>query len=141
MTVTLLWQSALPVKQAVTKRQFGAEAGTSPDAKARIERPEKFYLLTMIGLPASLRRAVEGDKKAALLPLTTITASGKPPITATDIQVGTGPNSAIVVVVFPKTSEFSIDDKEVEFATKFDKTTIKHKFKLKSMVFNGKLEM
>lgn len=141
VSVTLLWQSALPVKQALAKKQFGAEAETSPAAKARLERSEQYYLLTMIGLPVSLGRAAEGDKKAALLPLTTLTAPGKPPLTAADIQVGTGRDSAIIVFVFPKTSEFTVEDKEVEFAAKFDKTSVKHKFKLKPMVFNGKLEM
>ena len=31
--------------------------------------------------------------------------------------------------------------KEMQFNTKFDKTAVKAKFKLKDMVFNGKVEM
>ena len=41
----------------------------------------------------------------------------------------------------PKTTTFTADDKDLEFSTKFDKTAVKHKFKLKDMVFNGKVEM
>jgi hypothetical protein len=140
-TITLVWQSALPVKQALARRQYGAEAGTSPDAKARLERAEEFYMLTMIGIPASMRGATANDKKAALLALTTVTAPGKPAIHATDMQVSSGRGPSILVFLFPKTSAFTVDDKEVEFATKFDKTSVKRKFKLKAMVFNGKLEM
>jgi hypothetical protein len=43
--------------------------------------------------------------------------------------------------VFPKTTAFTVEDKEMEFSSKFDKTAVKHKFKLKDMVFNGKVEM
>ena len=43
--------------------------------------------------------------------------------------------------LFPKTTVFTADDKEMEFSSKFDKTVVKHKFKLKDMVFNGKVEM
>ena len=43
--------------------------------------------------------------------------------------------------LFPKTTTFTAEDKELEFSSKFGKTAVKHKFKLKDMVFNGKLEM
>jgi hypothetical protein len=119
--VSLIWQSALPIKQALMKRQYGAEAGTSPEAKAKLDRVEQYYVLTMVGLPGSLLGSTQADKKAALLELTTLTVNGKPPIKALDVQ--------------------TIEDKEVEFSSKFDKTGIKKKFKLKDLVFNGKVEM
>jgi len=46
-----------------------------------------------------------------------------------------------VSFLFPKTTTFTADDKELEFSTKFDKTALKYKFKLKDMVFQGKVEM
>ena len=141
ISVTLLWQTALPVKQALVKRQFGAEAGTSPDAKARLERPDQVYVLTLLGMPAFTLGAAQGDKKAALLDATMLTAGGKPPLKPVDVQVSGGRGPGNVSFLFPRTTTFTADDKDVEFSTKFDKTTIKHKFKLKDMVFNGKVEM
>jgi hypothetical protein len=142
VTVSLLWQTALPIKQALIKRQYGNEAGTSPEAKAKLDRVDQVYALTLIGMPTYTLAAAQGDKKAALLDSTMITVSGKPPLKATDVQVsgGRGPTGN-VSFLFPRTTTFTAEDKEMEFSSKFDKTTVKKKFKLKDMVFNGKVEM
>lgn len=141
VSVTLLWQTALPVKQALVKRQFGAEAGTSPEAKARLERQEQVYVLTLVGMPGFTLGAAAGDKKAALLETTTLTVNGKPPLKAVDVQVSGGRGTGNVSFLFPRTATFTVEDKEMVFSTKFDKTPVKTKFKLKDMVFNGKVEM
>ncbi|HEY2844781.1 MAG TPA: hypothetical protein VGJ09_14065 [Bryobacteraceae bacterium] len=141
VTVTLLWQTALPVKQALIKRQYGAEAATSPEAKARLERADPVYVLTLIGMPGFTLPAAQGERKNALLDLTTLTVNGKPPLKPTDVQVSGGRGTGNVSFVFPRTTSFSVEDKEMEFSSKFDKTAVKKKFKLKDMIFNGKLEM
>jgi hypothetical protein len=140
-TVSLLWQTALPIKQALVKRRFAAQAGTSPEAKAMLDREEKFYVLTLSGVPGNLLAATQGDKKAGLLDITTLTVAGKPPLKPVDVQTSGGRGSGTVSFLFPKTTVFTADDKEMEFSSKFDKTVVKHKFKLKDMVFNGKVEM
>jgi hypothetical protein len=142
VTVTLLWQTAMPIRQALIKRQYGAEAGTSPEAKAKLGRVDQVYVLTLIGMPASMLGATQGDKKAALLDLTMLNVGGKPPLKAVDVQVsgGRGP-TANMSFLFPKTTAFTVEDKEMQFTSKFDKTAVKAKFKLKDMVFNGKVEM
>lgn len=141
VSVLMLWQTALPVKQALVKRQYGAEAGTSPEAKARLDRQEQVYVLTLVGMPGFTLGAAQGDKKAALLDATTLTAAGKPPIKAMDVQVTGGRGPGNVSFLFPRTTTFTIEDKELEFSSKFDKTAVKKKFKLKDLVFNGKVEM
>jgi len=142
VSVGILWQTAMPVRQALIKRQYGAEAGTSPEAKAKLDRVDQVYVLILVGMPGYTLSAAQGDRKAGLLDLTTLTASGKPPLKPIDVQVsGGGRGGANISFLFPKTTLFTVEDKEVEFFTKFDKTAIKHKFKLKDMVFNGKLEM
>ena len=141
VTVTLLWQTALPVKQALAKRRFGAEAGTSPDAKAILDRVDQVYVLTLIGMPGYALGAAQGDRKAALLESTLLTAFGKPPLKAADVQVNGGRGTATVSFLFPKTTTFTAEDKDMEFVSKFGVTLVKHKFKLKDMVFNGKVEM
>ncbi len=129
------------MKQALAKRKFGAEAGTSPDAKAAVERVDQVYVLTLIGIPGNMLSAAQGDKKAALLASTTLTVNGKPPLQAGDVQVSGGRGMATVSFLFLKSATFTAEDKEMEFSTKFDKTPIKKKFKLKDMVVNGKVEM
>lgn len=141
VSVTLLWQTALPVRQALAKRQYGAEAGTSPEAKAKLDRVEQVYVLTMLGVPGFALASAQGDKKAALLDATMLTVSGKPPLKAADVQVSGGRGASTVSFLFPKTTTFTAEEKELEFVSKFGTSTVKHKFKLKDMVFNGKVEM
>jgi hypothetical protein len=140
-TVTLLWQTALPIKQALIKRQYGAEADTSPEAKAKLDHVDQVYVLTLIGMPGFTLAAARGDKKAALLEATELTVKNKPPLKPVDVQVSGGRGTSAMSFLFPKTTTFTVEDKEMEFSSKFDKTTVKHKFKLKDMVFNGKVEM
>jgi hypothetical protein len=141
VSVTLLWQTAMPVRQALAKRQYGAEAGTSPEAKAKLDRVDQVYVLTLIGMPGYAIGATQGDQKAVLLDSTMLTVAGKPPLKATDVQVSGGRGAMNVSFLFPKTGTFTADDKEMEFVSKFGATAVKHKFKLKDMVFNGKVEM
>ena len=56
-------------------------------------------------------------------------------------QVGQGDKGIVAMVTFPKKDAFSLDDKEVEFSMKLGNATAKRKFKLKDMVFEGKLEL
>jgi hypothetical protein len=141
VTVILLWQTATPVKQALIKRQYGTEAATSPEAKAKLDRVDQVYVLTLIGMPGSTLGAAQGNRKAALLDSTMLTVSGKPPLKAVDVQVSSGRGTGNVSFLFPKTTTFTVEDKEMEFSSRFDNTAVKKKFKLKDMVFNGKVEM
>jgi len=124
------------------KRKYGSEVEKNADAKAFIERKEDVYALLLIGLPGSLAQAAQGDKKAELLALTTIEVKGKEPIKATNLDIAPSGRNVNLSFLFPKSAvNFTADDKEFEFSTKFNKTAIKHKFRLKDMVFNGKVEM
>ena len=92
-------------------------------------------------MPGFTLAAAQGDKKASLLDTTTLTVPGKPPLKAMDVQVTNAGRNGNVSFLFPKTTTFTAEDKELEFSSKFDKTAVKKKFKLKDMVFNGKVEM
>jgi hypothetical protein len=139
--VTLIWQSALPVKQALVKIKYGAEAATSAEAKTFLEREEPFYVIDLSGLPANTGEAAEGDKKAALLQLTALNVKGKDPIHAVEVQITPRGRLVDAVFAFPRTTPIGADDKDVEFSTKFDKLTVKSHFKPKDMVYHGKFEM
>jgi hypothetical protein len=138
--VTLFWQSALPVKQALLKAKYGFEVTTSADAKTILEREEKFYVLAVRGLPSMLARG-GGDLKKTLMEQSTLTVKGKEPLRPADVQVNVAPTGVEAYYLFPRTTVFSVDDKEVEFASKVTRVTIKYKFRLKDMMYGNKLEM
>lgn len=145
MPVLLVWQTALPVKQALAKAKFGAEAATSAEAKVYLQREEPFMVLSVEGLPATAAQAGEGDHKAGLLMLTALSVKGKDPLKAEEVQFNQRDRLVDAAFFFrrsePGAAPFSVDDKELEFSTKFDKLSIKYRFKLKDMVYHGKLEL
>jgi len=53
----------------------------------------------------------------------------------------TSPGEVSALFHFPRSVPYTLDDKEVEFATKLGDLSLKYKFRLKDMVFNRKLEL
>jgi hypothetical protein len=131
------WQTALPVKQAFVRLKYGAEAATSPDAKKILEREETTYEIVLSGPFASLMRSGNPETmKKGFMEASSLSAKGKD-VMPTDVQMG----AKDMLFTFPRTTAFTLDDKEVEFSTKLGEIALKYKFKLKDMVYNGKLEM
>jgi len=189
--VTLVWQTALPIRQAMAKIQFKGDLISSPQAKAVIERQSDAYVLHIAGLPGSARAAA--GNKERLTADTVIKIKNKPDLKPSDIQMPAagpgagkgGPASAAapssdaggidlsqpaapakggkggpslpsgpgfasaggfggsfdLYYVFPKSAGISEKEGEMEFISKMGKVTVRKKFKLKDMVFNGKFEM
>ncbi len=138
--VSVVWESALPVKQALARRKYGAEAGTSPEAQKFVDQNGN-YTIAVAGIPDALVQASAGRGKAALLAETNLSAKGKPPLNATGVEVGPPGKLVQVIFTFAKTAPFSIGDKEVEFATQFGSVAVRYKFRLKDMLYQGKLEL
>ncbi len=137
------WQTAPTVMEAVAKARFGAEAGTSPDAKKMLEPDDMYYVIWVSGLPGSARPRDEESKKE-LLAHTTLAAKDKDAIVATDVVFpeggrGRGGPTTDAHFLFPRKIAFAVEDKEVDFETKFGKSKVAAKFPLKAMVVNGKL--
>ena len=140
MTAVVRWFSALPVKQASVKLRYGNEAGTAADGLTYLEREEPNYVVSVAGLPGRMagfmQRMPDRVKEN-----TSLRRKGKEPIAPADLQITTQMEKTDLYFVFPKTHPITLDDKDVEFLMKTERMEIKRKFKLKKMVFNGKLSL
>jgi hypothetical protein len=76
--VRLIWQSALPVKHAMSRRMSEA------NAKQLLEREERFYVIWMQGLPFNTRAAAGDIEK--LTKETVLKVKGKPDVHPVEIQ-------------------------------------------------------
>lgn len=195
--VTLLWQSALPVKRAM----YGKASLTNPQQKALLDRVESVYLLRLNGVPLSYKAKTDVEKLKAA---TTLSVKGKDPVHPDIVQIpetaapkGFGPPGAgkgkgfgggapkgnnfqnnfqrgggggfggggggkgggapggapgggggfgfnqsfDVFFAFPKSLDLKVEDQEIEFETNISGLQLKRKFKLKDMVYEGKLEL
>lgn len=134
------WFSSLPVKQAIVMSKYGDEAATAQQAIDYLARQEDHYIVAVVGLPGRMAGFVQRNPDA-LKENTVLKRKKKDPINPDEIQVQSQEESVSFYFMFPKTDEITVDDKDVEFVMKTQRFEVKRKFKLKNMVFNGKLSL
>ena len=121
--------------------RFGAEAGTSAEAAKLLARQEDRYVLGVAGLPAGLLQ----DDAAAVKKGIVLKLKNKPPIPVADVQGERKGNRVNLFLIFPKGQDGSplieASDGEVEVEIRLESERISRKFKLKDMMFGGKLEI
>jgi hypothetical protein len=156
MKLTIRWESAVPVKAAEMKVQYGDSMPAKGDKGYTIDQAQDSYVISVTGLRTGGGRgrrqggsddaASGGDQRSSadrmkdtLMSSTQLFRKGKDPIAPLDVKMNTTTN--VVVFVFPKTDAISDDDKEVEFRTMVGRVQVKEKFSLKDMHFAGKLEL
>lgn len=135
------WDSSMAMKEVQMRSKYKDEAATSPEAKAYLDKPTTYYIITVSNLPGRVIRADDEDAKKALMAATTLTPKGKDPIPALNVQVTSSGRTLVVFFAFARNVPIADDDKEVDFATKFGKVAVKTKFKPKEMMLAGKLEL
>ena len=137
-TVIARWISSLPVKEALARAQFGSEAAENPDAKRSLEREEKRYAILLIGLPRNMIRRGDQMKKAASL-----IVKGHDPIPAEDAKAEMKENGVtFLTLYFPREGHpLKADDGDVALELNLGNRKVTQKFKLKNMVYHGKLEI
>lgn len=138
MTVIVAWQSALPVKQAVVRSRMGRAGEVPSDAQPFLETVDSEYLIMISGMPQNIARQALSDaskvKKSVLrvgkreIPLVAVNTSQR------------GPDMDILLR-FDRSQPIQLQDNEVEVDARLGMFGLKKKFKLKDMVFNGKLEL
>jgi hypothetical protein len=141
MEVTLVWQTALPVKQAVARARFGDEVEKSAEAQKMLGREETSYVVGIRGLPAF---ALRGDP-APLKDKFVLRIKGQPPIQAENISGERDGNRINLFVLFPKGRNgghvITLEDRDVEVFIPLERIEVKRKFRLKDMVYDGRLEL
>jgi hypothetical protein len=134
--LTISWRSALPIRQAAVRQQAGLHGSLSPDAQALLAKDDEFYVIGVQGLPPQYSRGGTGTTIESFL-----RREGKPPIPAQRAGSQPIPGGALLVIGFPRTDPITLDDGDVEFDVKVENLHFKKKFKLKDLVFAGKLAL
>jgi hypothetical protein len=139
ITVTVVWSSALPIRQALLRRQAGPEAITA-DQQQRLEENEPFYSVTVVGLPSSVTAKVGTLDEVKTI--SGLTPNRKERIAPEEIRVFPHADRSVrVEFLFPKSYALALEDKEVEFTTKLGDADIVKKFKLSDMAVRGRLAL
>jgi hypothetical protein len=167
MNLTIRWESALPVQQALMRE--GASA--SDELKAAAAVTEKYYVIEVLGLHLSRassrsgggvvdaddpnnngnngndndsnqrRNGNQGNDalRSQLLDAAQLAPKGKSSIYAEDVQIA-GPGGIDGVrFLFPRKTSINAGDKEVDFILDIRRVKVEEKFKLGDMQYEGKL--
>jgi hypothetical protein len=146
LNVTVRWNSALPVHQALAR-----EHGTAADD----HQPQNRYELTVMGLvPAGRYGRPElatrsGDSNTdvrnpeemleGVMRYSRLFPKGKPAIHPEDARIDSATGD--LHIFFSRAEPISIEDKEVTFQMRFGSLSVVKRFRLKDMVYNGRLEL
>ena len=143
--VLVRWDSALPVRRAVERRQVQAEMMTPEQAQQYFEQAPSEYVVVLGGMPmVEMTGGTLEEVKAS----TYLKTGDKQRIMAQDVRISQLPEESLAAgqvpdfyFSFPRATPIELRQKSVEFFTEVGQFKIKKKFKLKDMLFKGKLEL
>lgn len=123
--VTVRWESALPVQDALLKSK---ETGTASIDDAH-------YAIAVIGVPSRIANNESTKPKAELK------REGKKTIKSSDARVMGSGKGAMVVFLFPRSQEITAQDKQLSFEAHIGRMHVTQAFYLSDMQYRGKLEL
>ena len=137
----LRWDSALPLRHARLREKYGDEVLTSRAAAEAMQREVPDYVILVSGFPPLNERNIPGGLDRAFLENTTLLAKGKNALKPSDVDIAPRGRTLDVTFKFARTVPFKIEDQEVEFSMAAGPLHLKHKFRLKAMVYRGSLTL
>ena len=135
------WVSALPVKRAMVKQRFGSNP-IGPEGLAYLDQKEAYYRISVLGVPRQLiPGSDDAEGVANLKQIIFLKRKNKKDIFPEMVDVQPQQRIVVVYAQFPRTDAVTLDDGRVELVMNFNAVKVKRKFKLKDMVFEGRLEL
>jgi len=130
-TLTLRWESALPMREAELKAR-DVDAPTVD---------ENHYAIAVRGVPRNMlkadTRAMEGElKKQAVLK-----RDGKKDFKPSSVEIHQRDDGPIILYLFPRSTEISKSDRRVEFEAQIGRLKFAAPFFVEDMVYDGKLAL
>lgn len=142
-TVTVRWESALPVRLAEAKTSGG------PVDPAAL-KPLSEYVIVVIGLPKSGFGSQgpttgsgddsEDSRLADRLKAVTVLSFGHEQLNPTKVELDQG-RDARAIFHFDKSEPITLENKNAEFRITAERMELRKKFALKDMEYQGKLEL
>ena len=129
ITLKVRWETALPLRAAELK-SGGLEIS-----------PDDGYTIAVYGVPGTY---FKGDPKKLGDPLkkdAVLRREGKKDVKPSRVEVFQREEGAVVVYVFPLSTEITKKDRRVEFSAQIGRLILDPSFNLEEMQFQGKLEL
>jgi len=135
-TMVIEWRSSLPLKEALFRGRL--LAGDQNLDNKTLDTAETRYVIVVSGVPANIGRAAQ---QSEVPQQSTLKIDKKDPIHPMAAHFEAHGQTMEIFLAFPRTTPIVLEDNEVEVNVRLGTFDAKKKFKLKDMVFNGKLEL
>jgi hypothetical protein len=136
-TVRIRWESAEPMRQAIARSLFAA--GSAQAAEMAAQTPE-LYRLVIDNIPPYVESARFGSLQSDLLANTTLRVGKRLTLRPSAVQVSANKAGLIVRIDFPRDG-ITAQDGEVSLETEAGISGIECHFRLRDMLFGGKLAL
>lgn len=141
MYLTTRWASALPLRQAAALHEFGPKGLESPRALELLNRREPGYVIEIPGFPVAMIRQGAAGFETDLAKSAMLTVPGRQPVRAASARVPEHGMHLMATIRFPRFEELTVADNYVEFTAETRFFKLRERFKLKTMVYGGELEL
>ncbi len=147
LNVTIRWESALPVRQALAQEHSAV--------RFTEQQLQRDYIVSVLGLVPAGRyghselNSRSGDTSAdprnpeelleGVMRYSRLFPKGKSPLRPDDVKLDEP--SGTLYLFFPRSAPLDLDDKEAIFQTRFGSLSIVKRFRLKDMIYKGRLEL
>jgi hypothetical protein len=140
--VRIRFESALPLRLAVAKTRFGSQFRSLEEGRQLIEKTPEEYSVVVDNLPPYLDRREGAATIENMMLVRSLLIVGKNQIRPTAVNVRANSDGLVVTLKFSRL-ELPISEKDgvAEFRTLFGSLDIRAKFKLATMLYQGKLEL
>jgi hypothetical protein len=143
LPVTIRWDTALPVREALMRSRSGDHLSSSENAKHSLNNslnePEKDYIITVIGLLTNDQARDRERVRKELMGAAKLIRTGKAPLRPENVELDA--SAGAIEVFFSRTDPIRLTDKEVTFQMQFGSISVQKNFRLKAMTYKGKLEL
>ena len=131
VTLTLRWESALPMREAELKaRDIGA-----PDVG------DDYYAIAVYGIPRGVVTDDSKERQGELKKLAILKREGKKDLRPARVDILLRESGPVVVYLFAKSAEFNWRDHGITFEAQISRLKFSQAFSTDDMTFHGKLEL
>ena len=139
--LTVRWASALPVRQAIALQQFGANGLLDEKARELLDRHEEEYVVEIAGFPTTLIRQGARRFEAELAKSATLSIGGRRSLSPSSVHVPEHGMYLMATLRFPRLPNLTATDGDVTIYAQSGALEIEQRFKLKEMMYEGRLEL
>ena len=141
MYLTIRWSSALPIRQALALQQFGRDGLEDPRAVELIAKPERDCIVEVAGFRLTMVPQGAAALEKELAKSAKLVVRNRRAAVPSSVQVPEHGMHLMATLRFPRFENITAEDGVVQFSAEAGPARIECPFKLKAMVYHGRLEL